>query len=45
MDIVGFTRPDTNIASVKAKGAYAVVDQPEDARLAVHRRDAERRVS
>src|SRR5207244_3065838 len=25
MDIVGYTRPDTNIASVKAKGAYAVV--------------------
>jgi peptide/nickel transport system substrate-binding protein len=24
MDIVGFTRPDSNIASVKAKGAYAV---------------------
>ena len=25
MDIVGLTRPDTNIASVKAKGSYAVV--------------------
>jgi peptide/nickel transport system substrate-binding protein len=25
MDIVGYTRPDTNIAAVKAKGAYAVV--------------------
>jgi peptide/nickel transport system substrate-binding protein len=25
MDIVGFTRPETNIASVKAKGTYAVV--------------------
>ena len=25
MDIVGFTRPDTNIASIKAKGSYAVV--------------------
>src|SRR5205823_13495879 len=25
MDIVGVTRPDTNIASIKAKGAYAVV--------------------
>ncbi len=24
MDIVGYTRPDTNIASVKAKGAYSV---------------------
>ena len=27
MDIVGFTRPDTNIASVKRKGSYAVVIQ------------------
>ena len=25
MDIIGYTRPDTNIASIKAKGAYAVV--------------------
>src|SRR5213592_4237914 len=25
MDIVGYTRPDTNIAAIKAKGAYAVV--------------------
>jgi peptide/nickel transport system substrate-binding protein len=25
MDIVGYTRPDTNIASVKGKGTYAVV--------------------
>jgi len=25
MDIVGYTRPDTSIASVKAKGSYAVV--------------------
>ena len=25
MDVVGFTRPETNIASVKAKGAYKVV--------------------
>jgi peptide/nickel transport system substrate-binding protein len=25
MDIVGFTRPETNISSVKAKGTYAVV--------------------
>ena len=25
MDIIGCTRPDTNIASVKAKGAYTVV--------------------
>jgi peptide/nickel transport system substrate-binding protein len=25
MDIVGFTRPDSNIAAVKAKGAYTVV--------------------
>src|SRR6478672_2709176 len=25
MDVVGFTRPETNIASVKAKGAYGVV--------------------
>jgi peptide/nickel transport system substrate-binding protein len=25
MDLVGFTRPDSNIASVKAKGAYSVV--------------------
>jgi peptide/nickel transport system substrate-binding protein len=25
MDLVGFTRPDTNIASIKAKGAYGVV--------------------
>ncbi len=27
MDIVGFTRPDTNIASVKRKGSFAVVIQ------------------
>ena len=38
MDIVGFTRPDTNIASVKAQGTYPVVINAEDARLAVHRR-------
>ena len=25
MDIIGFTRPDTNIASITAKGTYAVV--------------------
>jgi peptide/nickel transport system substrate-binding protein len=25
MDLVGFTRPDTNIASIKAKGPYGVV--------------------
>jgi peptide/nickel transport system substrate-binding protein len=25
MDLIGLTRPDTNIASVKAKGSYAVV--------------------
>jgi peptide/nickel transport system substrate-binding protein len=25
MDLIGFTRPDTNIASIKAKGAYGVV--------------------
>jgi peptide/nickel transport system substrate-binding protein len=25
MDIIGLTRPDTNVASVKAKGSYAVV--------------------
>ncbi len=25
MDIIGYTRPDTNIASVKAKGTYGVV--------------------
>jgi peptide/nickel transport system substrate-binding protein len=25
MDILGYTRPDTNVASVKAKGTYAVV--------------------
>ncbi len=25
MDIIGYTRPDTNIASITAKGAYAVV--------------------
>ena len=43
MDIIGFTRPDTNIASVKAKGTYAVVINLKTRRLAVHRRDAERR--
>jgi peptide/nickel transport system substrate-binding protein len=25
MDVIGFTRPDTNIASIKAKGTYGVV--------------------
>ena len=25
MDIIGYTRPDTNIASIKAKGSYTVV--------------------
>ena len=45
MDIVGFTRPDTNIASVKAQGSYAVVitlKTPDSQFIAV---DPERRSS
>ena len=41
MDIIGLTRPGTNIASVKRAGAERRRDQPEDARLAVHRREPE----
>ena len=42
MDLVGYTRPDTNIASVKAQGKYQVVINLKTRRLAVHRLDAER---
>ena len=37
--------PGNNIASIKARGAYEVVDQAEDAGLAVHRGDPEPRSS
>ncbi len=36
MDVLGYSRPDTNVASIKAAGLAHGRDQAEDVRLAVH---------